>query len=406
MTNVGMLADTILSVAGVQLAAVGAEIRYKNRDDLVLIALADTTHTAAVFTQNAFCAAPVLVAKEHLARAVPRYLVINSGNANAGTGADGIERARRVCALVAKTAGVQPEEVLPFSTGVIGMALPIERFESAIPRVFQQLAPTHWSVAAHAIMTTDTQPKIASRRITLEGTDVFITGMAKGAGMICPNMATMLAFIGSDARIAHSLLHSLLQDAVAQTFNRITVDGDTSTNDACVLFATGVAAHPELISRDHPATQTFYAALLDLCQELALKIVRDAEGATKLVAVEVQGGRSVEECQALAYTVAHSPLVKTALFASDPNWGRILAAVGRAPIEALDVSRVDIHVDEVAIILGGTPAPSYTEAQGKLVFSRPQFSIRIGLGRGTATGCVWTCDLSHDYVKINAEYRS
>ncbi len=390
-------------VAGVELAAAEAKIRYRDRPDLALIALAPGTVSASVFTRNAFCAAPVSVAKQHLAQATPRYLLINAGNANAGTGAAGLAAATATCAAVAAAAGCEPHEVLPFSTGVIGEPLPVERFVEVLPSAVGSLAPQGWLDAARAIMTTDTVPKGISRTVTVGEREATITGIAKGSGMIRPDMATMLAFIATDAEVAQPLLQRCLQEAVDESFNAVTVDGDTSTNDACLLMATGRSG---AVVSEGGGYAAFAAQVRAVCQFLAQAMIRDGEGATKFVTVEVCGAAARDEAREVAFTVAHSPLVKTALFASDPNWGRILAAVGRAGITALDVARVDIHLGEVCIVRNGARAESYTEEAGQGVMQAPEITIRIDLNRGQASTQVWTCDFSYDYVKINADYRS
>ncbi len=393
-------------VAGIRLGTAAAGIRYTGRDDLVLVEMDEQTRTAAVFTRNAFCAAPVIVARRHLTRATPRYLLINAGNANAGTGEQGLEDALATCRLVAEQRHCELEQVLPFSTGVISESLPLDRFHGGIVQAAASLDAGSWPAAAHAIMTTDTVPKAASRQVAMAGGTVTITGVAKGSGMICPNMATMLAYIATDAALAPQVLDHCLREAVAASFNSITVDGDTSTNDACVLMATGRSTVPAIETADSEASRQFVAELSALCQTLAQAIVRDGEGATKFITIEVSQGRSREECRQVAYTVAHSPLVKTAFFASDPNWGRILAAVGRAGIEDLDVAGVSLFLDDVCIAEGGALAATYTEARGKEVMQREEITIQIHLGRGSSRAAIWTCDLSHDYVRINAEYRT
>ena len=388
-------------VPGVRLAATAAGIRYQGRDDLVLMELAEGATTAAVFTTNAFCAAPVVVAREHLSRTAPRYLLINAGNANAGTGDAGLAACRETCRLVAAAAGVAMDQVLPFSTGVIGEDLPTDPFAQALPGLLRNLKETHWSAAAAAIMTTDTRPKLVSRQLEVEGQRVTVTGMAKGSGMICPNMATMLAFVATDAAVPQAVLQQMLEGAVAPSFNAITVDGDTSTNDACVLMATGASG----VTVDDP-DGPLGALVTQVCMELAEAIVRDGEGATKRVAIEVEEAADVAEGRRVAYTVAHSPLVKTALFASDPNWGRILAAVGRAGLADLDIEGVRIWLDDVLIVSRGGRDPGYTEEAGAQVMAQDAFTIRIALGRGEARARILTCDLSFDYVRINAEYRT
>jgi len=393
----------LLPVAGVRLAAVPAGIRYQGRDDLLVMALAEGSEVAAVFTRNAFCAAPVTLARQHLAQIAPRYLLINAGNANAGTGEAGLQAARESCALLAEQAGCQVEAVLPFSTGVIGQALPVKPFAQALPQAVQQLQEDQWLAAAKAIMTTDTVPKAKSCQVTLSGGTVTLTGIAKGSGMIHPNMATMLAYVATDAQIEQAALQALLQEVADETFNCITVDGDTSTNDALVLAATGASGIAITSLQDMAA---FRAALQELCLYLAQAIVRDGEGATKFVSICVEEASSPLEARQVAQTVALSPLVKTALFASDPNWGRILAAVGRSPIADLDVGKVTIYLGQTLLIDHGEPAVSYTEEQGAAEMQQDELAIYIHLDRGEAASTVWTCDLSYDYVKINAEYRS
>lgn len=392
-------------VAGVRLATVSAGIKKNGNPDLVLMELAAGARTAAVFTRNAFCAAPVTVAREHLADQLPAWLIINSGNANAGTGMPGIGAARRCCAALAASTGCQPAAVLPFSTGVIGEQLPANDIVTALPKALQSLSADGWYEAAAGIMTTDTVAKTSSRRIDIGGRTVTVTGIAKGSGMIRPDMATMLAYIATDADCDGAALQQCLQQAVERSFNRITVDGDTSTNDACVLVATGQAGAPA-VTADSEGYAALSAAVEDVCIELAQQIVRDGEGATKFVTVQVGQGRDTAECLQVAYAIAHSPLVKTALFASDPNWGRILAVVGRAGIDALDINRVEIWLDDICIVRDGGCAPDYTEAAGRQVMQQEDITIRVVLGRGEASEQVWTCDLSYDYVKINAEYRT
>lgn len=392
------------NVPGIRIGVAEAGIKYPQRRDLVLIEAIPGTQAAALFTQNAFCAAPVQVARAHLHTRAPRYLLINTGNANAGTGHAGLDAAQASCQAVAELMGCQAQEVLPFSTGVIGEPLPLDRLIAGLPVARAALREDAWADAAHGIMTTDTKPKWATQRITSGGHAVTITGMAKGSGMICPNMATMLGFIATDAQIEHSLLHTMLNDAVRDSFNAISVDGDTSTNDALVLLATGQA--PVRIAAGSAEQQQFSAALRTVCVELAQAIIRDGEGATKFITVQVEGGRNRDECRQVAYTIAHSPLVKTALFASDPNWGRILAAVGRAGLAALEIAAVHIYLDEVCVVRDGGRNPAYSEAQGQQVMARSEITIRVELGRGAAQAQIWTTDLSFDYVRINAEYRS
>jgi len=393
------------AVQGIRLAAVAAGVRYQGRDDLVLIELAEGGTCAAVFTRNAFCAAPVTVAREHLAQAPVRYLLINSGNANAGTGDAGLQIARETCRLLAGVAGCATSQVLPFSTGVIGEDMPVDPFARSVTALLGGLSEDNWPSAAAAIMTTDTVPKLSTRRVTLSGGPVTVTGIAKGSGMICPDMATMLSYVATDADVPQALLQEMLREAADLSFNTISVDGDTSTNDACVLLASGVAGVrvDALHSADGLALSE---AVQAVCAELAEMIVRDGEGATKLVRIRVESAENPTEARRVAYTVAHSPLVKTALFASDPNWGRILAAVGRAGVKGLDIERIHIWLGDVCIVSGGGRDPEYTEAAGQAVMDAAEIDIRIDLDRGTSQVRVLTCDLSYDYVKINAEYRS
>jgi glutamate N-acetyltransferase/amino-acid N-acetyltransferase len=362
---------------------------------------------AGVFTQNRYCAAPVQVCREHLASgSAVRALVINTGNANAGTGDPGLVNARATCIALARLLDIAPEEVLPFSTGVIMEPLPLERVIAGLPLALADAQPDHWGRAAEGIMTTDTVPKAASLRVPIDGHSVTITGVAKGAGMIRPNMATMLGFIGTDARIEPALLQRLVREVADASFNRITVDGDTSTNDSFVVVATQRAGHPTITDLDSPAGQALRQALLSVAQTLAHAIVRDGEGATKFITVRVEGGRDDAECRQVAYAIAHSPLVKTAFFASDPNLGRILAAVGYAGIADLDQTRIDLHLDGVHVVTQGGRHPAYREEDGARVMKQSEITVRVGLGRGAAHDTVWTCDFSHDYVTINADYRS
>ena len=392
----------LLPIAGVRLASVNAGIRYKNRNDVLLMELAEGSTTAAVFTQNAFCAAPVWICREHLAVDTPRYLLINAGNANAGTGELGMRAARTSSEQVAKLAGCRAQQVLPFSTGVIGMQLPVEKIDAALPEAFAKLDADAWLEASRTIMTTDTVAKAISKQLSVDGKTITITGIAKGAGMIHPNMATMLAYVATDAQVDAATLQTCLNAVVDETFNCITVDGDTSTNDSLVLVATGQST----AAIEGANVAVFQAALQEVCLYLAQAIIRDGEGATKFISVQVQGASTREEAHIVGNTVALSPLVKTALFASDPNWGRILAAVGRSPIENLDVSQVTIWLGDTLLIQQGEPAPTYREELGQAEMKPAEITIRIDLGRGNASATVWTCDFSYDYVKINAEYRS
>ncbi len=394
-----------LRIAGVRLAAGAAGIRYQGRDDLVLLALPAGAQTAAVFTTNAFCAAPVQIARRHLAQTAPRWLLINAGNANAGTGDRGLADAEMSCTALAAAGDCAPEQVLPFSTGVIGEYLPVERIAAALPQLVTSLREDGWEAAARAIMTTDTRPKTASARCDLGGREATVVGMAKGAGMIRPDMATMLAFLATDAAVPRDLLASILRDAVADTFNAISIDGDTSTNDACVLCAAGTLPGAP-VAKGSPAAAALGAAVHAVCDTLATDIVSDGEGASKLVSIEITEAQSATEARAVADTIAHSPLVKTALFAADPNWGRILAAVGRAGVPGLDIERVRIWLDDCLIVSGGGRDPAYTESAGRAVMARDAFRIGVALGRGRDCARVLTCDLSYDYVRINAEYRT
>ncbi|HET7313168.1 bifunctional glutamate N-acetyltransferase/amino-acid acetyltransferase ArgJ [Salinisphaera sp.] len=395
--------EALIPIAGARWASTDAAIKKPGGDDMALLVLDEGATVAGVFTRNAFAAAPVALAKHHMACAAPRALLINSGNANAGTGREGEADAAACCARVAEELGLAADQVLPFSTGVIGEKLPMSRLDNAIPRLTRALDSHGWLAAARAIMTTDTVPKGASRRVRLEAGELTLTGIAKGSGMIRPDMATMLSFLATDAAVPAADLDLALHAAVGASFNSITVDGDTSTNDAAMLCATGAGA---ALDRDHPDWPVFVAALRDLMIELACAIVRDAEGATRFITLAVSGAADADEARQVAFTVAHSPLFKTAAFAGDPNWGRILAAVGRAPVADLVIDGVDIALDEVAVVAGGQPREDYREADAARVMSQPEFRVRIGLGRGEATATVWTSDLSYDYVRINAEYRS
>ncbi len=393
-------------VDGVRLGTACAGIKEAGRRDLVIMELTDSAACAAVFTRNLFCAAPVILAREHLGRNAPRYLLINTGNANAGTGTRGLADARACCQRLAELVGVPTERVLPFSTGVIGEPLPVEKIVTALPAALGMLDGEGWKEAAHGVMTTDTVPKGASIRLELDGETVTVTGIAKGAGMIRPDMATMLAFIATDAAIDPALLQRCLHSAVECSFNRITVDGDTSTNDACLLISTGRTPSAPLVDETDPRYSPLAAAVRSVCEQLAQAIVRDGEGATKFIAIEVSGGHDEEECLQVAYTIAHSPLVKTAFFASDPNWGRILAAIGRAGIPDLDIDALTVHLDEVCLVRDGGRDPDYREAAAQAVMDRDEITVRVDLRRGVAESRIWTCDLSHDYIRINAEYRT
>jgi glutamate N-acetyltransferase/amino-acid N-acetyltransferase len=383
-----------------------ANIRKPNRRDLTVVLIDQGASVAGVFTRNRFCAAPVQVCREHLARGDIRAMVINTGNANAGTGEDGLVRARTTCIALARKLELAPEQILPFSTGVIMEPLPVDRIEAGLPAALTDAKPDNWLRAAEGIMTTDTVPKAFSQRVTIDGALVTVTGISKGAGMIRPNMATMLGFMATDAKIAPSLMQQLALDLAEGSFNRVTVDGDTSTNDSFVVIATNKAAHAPITSLDSPAGQAIKAAMLNVARQLAQAIVRDGEGATKFITVRVEGGKTGDECRKVAYAIAHSPLVKTAFFASDPNLGRILAAVGYAGIDDLDQTRIDLYLDDVHVAVNGGRNPAYREEDGQRVMKQSEITVRVGLGRGAAADTVWTCDFSHDYVSINADYRS
>ncbi|GAA3909562.1 bifunctional glutamate N-acetyltransferase/amino-acid acetyltransferase ArgJ [Litoribacillus peritrichatus] len=397
---------TLHPVSGVKISTVSAGIKTPGRNDLVVFELAERSSVAGVFTKNRFCAAPVTLSKQHLSEASVRYLVVNTGNANAGTGEQGMKDAKATCERLAEIMEVEANQVLPFSTGVIGENLPMDRLLNALPLVKSALVEDGWVEAASGIMTTDTRPKGASVQFEYQGETITITGLSKGAGMIKPNMATMLGFIATDAVIAPDVLQGLLTETATKSFNRITVDSDTSTNDSCILVATGQVEAAVINSEQDPLFAVFKAHLQALMIDLAQAIIRDGEGATKFVSVQVENAVSQDEALEIAYTVAHSPLVKTALFACDPNWGRILAAVGRANIAPFDLNKLAIYLDDVCIVEHGGRALSYSEADGQDVMNREDITIRIDMASGEASETVWTSDLSHDYVTINAEYRT
>ena len=405
MASIKQTLPELLPVAGLRLGTTCAGIKKPDHRDLVIMELAEGGQAAAVFTQNAFCAAPVIIAKKHLSQTTPSFLLVNTGNANAGTGEQGLADALACCDKLAQTAGVSLDSVLPFSTGVIGESLQVEKITAGIPDALATLSEDGWVDAAHGILTTDTVPKGASRQIDIDGQKITITGISKGSGMIRPDMATMLAYVATDAQIDAESLQACLNQAVNISFNRITVDGDTSTNDACLLMATGKSG--VVISQSNGlAYEAFSHAVGEVCEELALAVVRDGEGATKLITVSVEEGSSEAECLQVAYTVAHSPLVKTAFFASDPNWGRILAAVGRAGLADLELQNIRIFIGDVCIVSNGGRDSGYREELGQAVMDGDEITVRILLGRGNASAHVWTCDLSYDYVRINAEYRT
>jgi len=403
--------DALLAVPGIALGTAKAKIKRWDRDDVVLVVAAPGTVAAGVFTQNRFRAAPVIVSREHLAaqharRLDFRALVVNAGNANAGTGDAGLAAARATCIAAAQLADCAPEQILAYSTGVIMEPLPVERIVDALPAARRAAREDNWFAAARAIMTTDTVPKGASRRVRVDGADVTVTGIAKGAGMIHPDMATMLAFVATDAPIAAPLLQALARELADVSFNGATVDGDTSTNDSFVIAATGRAALTPIVERNDPRFASIARALEDVAIELAQAIVRDAEGATKFIAIRVEGGRDAGECRRVAFGIAHSPLVKTAFFASDPNLGRIVCAIGNTAASDLDPDGVSFWLDDVLVVQRGGRASSYQEADGQRVMQQPEITVRVDLGRGDAATAIWTCDLSHDYVSINADYRS
>ena len=401
-------AEDLLAIDGVRIGVTEAGVRKANRKDLTVILLDAGSSVGAVFTQNRYCAAPVQVCREHLAApdASIRALVINTGNANAGTGAPGLAAAHATCAAAARDLDIAPQQVLPFSTGVIMEELPVDKIIAALPRAIAAAQPGNWANAAEGIMTTDTVPKACSASLVIDGAPVRISGISKGAGMIRPNMATMLGFIATDARVHPSLMRQLAQDLADASFNRISIDGDTSTNDSFVIMATNKAAHAEIADITSPAGQALYAALLQVAQQLAQAIARDGEGATKFITVQVEGGQTPAECRQVAYAIAHSPLVKTAFYASDPNLGRILAAVGYAGIADLDQEKIELFLDDVHVVTRGGRNPGYREEDGQRVMRQAEITVRVHLGRGSACDTVWTCDFSHDYVSINADYRS
>ncbi len=396
---------TLHGVAGIRMAAVSAGIKKPGRLDVVVFELASGSVVGGVFTSNAFCAAPVTLCKQHLAQTAPRYFLVNTGNANAGTGEAGLLAAQSCCDALARAASVQTSAVLPFSTGVIGELLPAAKINAVVSSALTGLNNSDWEKVARGIMTTDTRPKAASRQLQLAGNTVNITGIAKGAGMIKPNMATMLGYVFTDLGMSAPGVQSATRQAADLSFNRITVDGDTSTNDCCMLVATGQSGvqFDALTAADQ---QRFTAELQAVFIDLATAIIRDGEGATKFVTIRIEGGATVQECLQVGYAIGESPLVKTALFASDPNWGRILAAVGRAGLDKLQLDKIEIRLDDVIIVHNGARAASYTEANGQAVFAKPEFSITVRLGRGNCNETLWTCDFSHDYVTINAEYRT
>jgi len=398
---------SLLPVKGVTLGFAQAQIRKPNRKDLLVIQLDPGSRVAGVFTQNRFCAAPVLVCREHLqSGAGIRALLVNTGNANAGTGEEGLQHALRSCEELASLLGISGNQVLPFSTGVIMEPLPIERVIAGLPACINYLAENNWAAAAETIMTTDIVAKGVSRQITIDGKTITITGIAKGSGMIHPNMATMLGYIATDAAIAQTVLEQLIAHAVNRSFNCITVDGDTSTNDSLILMATAKAGNAEITDGNSADYMALRDAVTEVAALLAQAIVRDGEGATKFITIQVEGGRNEAECRKIGYAVAHSPLVKTAFFASDPNLGRILAAVGYAGVNDLDVNLMKLYLDDVLVAENGGRAPTYQESDGQRVMKQAEILVRITLGRGAAEARIWTCDFSYDYVKINADYRS
>jgi len=400
-------AATLFPIAGVRIGVTEAGVRKANRKDLTVVLIDEGASVSGVFTSNRFCAAPVQVCREHLGggKAV-RAMVINTGNANAGTGADGLSRARSTCASLASRLGISADQVLPFSTGVIMETLPIDRIEAGLDAAIADAKSDNWLKAAEGIMTTDTQPKAFGAQATVGGQRISVSGISKGAGMIRPNMATMLGFIATDAHVSQSVMKQLSLELAEGSFNRVTVDGDTSTNDSLVVIATNKAGNAPITSLDSADGRALKAVMLEVSRNLAQAIVRDGEGATKFISVVVQGGANAHECRQVAYAIAHSPLVKTAFFASDPNLGRILAAVGYAGIEDLDQSAIELYLDHVHVATRGGRNPSYREEDGQRVMKQSEITVRVALGRGNAEETVWTCDLSHEYVTINADYRS
>ncbi len=396
----------LLPVNGVKLGYAKAHIRKPDRKDVLVMLLAEGSHVAGVFTQNRFCAAPVTLSKQHLASSnAIRALLVNTGNANAGTGEAGMQHAKQSCDALAKLLNISSEQVLPFSTGVILEPLPVDKLVAHLPAALENATADNWFHAAEAIMTTDIVPKATSRQLMIDGKQITITGMSKGSGMIHPNMATMLGYLATDATVSKSALNAIIQYAVNKSFNCITVDGDTSTNDSFIMIATNLAGNAEITE----SSENFVAlrdAMTEVAIELAQAIVRDGEGATKFMTIQVESGRDEEECRKVAYAIAHSPLVKTAFFASDPNLGRILAAVGYAGIDDLDVNKLRLYLGDVLVSEHGGIAASYQEAQGSAVMAKPEILVRVVLNRGQADATVWTCDFSYDYVKINADYRS
>jgi glutamate N-acetyltransferase/amino-acid N-acetyltransferase len=399
-------AGDLRPVRGLTIGVAEAGVRKANRKDLTVFLLEPGASVGGVFTRNRFCAAPVQVCREHLATGDIRALVVNTGNANAGTGEDGLVRARATCIALARLLDVAPQQVLPFSTGVIMEPLPHERIEKGLPAALADARPEHWLRAAEGIMTTDTVAKAFSTTVRIGGDEVAITGISKGAGMIRPNMATMLGFLATDACIAQPLVQQLALELAEASFNRVTVDGDTSTNDSFIVMATNRAAHAPITTLDSADGRLLKEAMLQVARQLAQAIVRDGEGATKFITVRVDGGRTAAECRQVAYAIAHSPLVKTAFFASDPNLGRILAAVGYAGIDDLDQAGIDLWLDDVHVAVRGGRHPDYREEDGQRVMKQAEITVRVGLGRGDASDTVWTCDFSHEYVTINADYRS
>ena len=401
------VASSLHPVAGVRIGVAEAGVRKANRKDLTVFLLDEGASVGGVFTRNRFCAAPVQICRERLtAGAAVRAIVVNTGNANAGTGEDGLSRARQTCEALAAQLKLQPDQVLPFSTGVIMEPLPVDRIVAGLPAAIADAQPAHWARAAEGIMTTDTVPKAASAKAMVGGVEVTITGISKGAGMIRPNMATMLGFLATDAKVDQAVMKQLAFELAEGSFNRVTIDGDTSTNDSFIVIATNKAANAPVTALDSADGQALKEALMGVARQLAQAIVRDGEGATKFITVQVEGGKTTAECRQVAYAIAHSPLVKTAFFASDPNLGRILAAVGYAGIDDLDQTKIDLYLDDVHVAVNGGRNPSYREEDGQRVMKQAEITVRVNLGRGSASDTVWTCDLSHDYVSINADYRS
>ena len=398
--------QSLVKIKGIRLSASSAKIYLKKRDDIALIEITDGSVTSAAFTQNRFCAAPVQISKNHLSKSKPRYCLINAGNANAGTGEDGLSNSKAICRELAKITNCNENEILPFSTGVIGEDLPVEKINKVLPQLVKNLSEDCWVNVAKSIMTTDTIPKAVSSQISIANSTVSITGIAKGSGMIKPDMATMLSFVATDANITKDALDKIRDHALFKSFNRITIDGDTSTNDSFLLISTCAIDAPIIDKKDSKEFKILENEIIKVCRELAQAIVRDGEGATKFISIQVDEGIDSSECLSVAYKVAESLLVKTAFTASDPNWGRIIAAIGNSNIRDLDIHKIDVYIDDICIVNNGERSKTYSEDKGKKVMRQNEIILRINLRRGTFSEEIWTTDLSYEYIKINAEYRS